>query len=83
MERGHHGSGAHASPAGTAGFGKQKAQIFTALLGKQLGIRPQGWAEAAGDYAEQGAFRSVADVVDARSLEQVRAFKKEKKAAAR
>jgi uncharacterized HhH-GPD family protein len=65
------------------GFGKQKAQIFTALLGKQLDIRPPGWEKAAGDYAEPGSFRSVADVVDGRSLEQVRAFKKEKKAAAR
>ena len=65
------------------GFGKQKSQIFVALLGKQLGVRPQGWAEVAGDYAEPGSFRSVADVVDGSSLERVRAFKKEKKAAAR
>ena len=65
------------------GFGKQKAQIFVALLGKQLGVRPDGWAEAAGAYAEPGSFRSVADVVDGESLDRVRAFKKEKKAAAR
>ena len=63
------------------GFGKQKAQIFTALLGKQLGVRPEGWAEAAGDYAEEGAHRSVADVVDQASLAKVRAFKQERKAA--
>ncbi len=65
------------------GFGKQKAQIFVALVGKQLGVQPEGWAEAAGDYAEPGSFRSVADVVDGTSLEKVRAFKKEKKAAAK
>jgi uncharacterized HhH-GPD family protein len=65
------------------GFGKQKAQIFTALLAKQLDIRPAGWEQAAGDYAEPGAHRSVADVVDLASLEKVRAFKKEKKKAAR
>ena len=65
------------------GFGKQKAQIFVALVGKQLGVRPEGWEQAAGSYAEPGSFRSVADVVDASSLEKVRAFKKEKKAAAR
>jgi uncharacterized HhH-GPD family protein len=65
------------------GFGRQKAQIFVALLGKQLRVRPAGWEEAAGDYAESGSFRSVADVVDAVSLDRVRAFKKEKKAAAR
>lgn len=62
------------------GFGKQKAQIFVALLGKQLDVRPPGWREAAGDYADEGAFRSVADVKDADSLSKVRAFKKEQKA---
>ena len=61
------------------GFGKQKAQIFVALLGKQLGVRPEGWDGAAGAYAEPGAFRSVADVVDGESLDRVRAFKKEMK----
>ncbi len=65
------------------GFGRQKAQIFLALVGKQLGVQPAGWAEAAGDYAEPGSYRSVADVVDRASLERVRAFKKEKKAAAK
>lgn len=65
------------------GFGEQKAKIFTALLGKQLGIRPSGWRQAAGDYGPAGSFRSVADVVDAASLAKVRAFKKEQKAAAR
>ena len=65
------------------GYGKQKAQIFTALVGKQLGVRPDGWEHAAGDYAETGSYRSVADVVDGTSLEKVRSFKKEKKAAAK
>jgi uncharacterized HhH-GPD family protein len=65
------------------GFGRQKSQIFVALLGKQLGVRPHGWEQAAGSYAEPGSFRSVADVVDASSLERVRTFKKETKAAAR
>jgi uncharacterized HhH-GPD family protein len=65
------------------GFGRQKSQIFVALLGKQLGVRPDGWEQAAGSYSEPGSFRSVADVVDASSLERVRAFKKEAKAAAR
>lgn len=64
------------------GFGKQKAQIFTALVAKQLGVRPDGWEKAAGDYSLDG-FRSVADVVDAMSLQKVRDFKQEKKAAAR
>ena len=64
------------------GFGKQKAQIFVALVAKQLGVRPDGWAAAAGDYALEG-YRSVADVVDAESLLKVREFKQQKKAAAK
>lgn len=66
---------------GLPGFGTQKARIFTALLGKQLGVRPPGWQEAAGAYGEEGSRRSVADVTDTGTLEQVRAFKKEEKAA--
>jgi uncharacterized HhH-GPD family protein len=65
------------------GFGKQKAQIFMALVAKQLGVRPPGWEDAAGAYAEPGSYRSVADVVDATSLDKVRSFKKEMKARAR
>jgi len=65
------------------GFGRQKSQIFVALLGKQIGVRPDGWREAAGDYGVEGSFKSVADIVDAGSLARVRAYKKELKAAAR
>lgn len=64
------------------GFGKQKAQIFVALLAKQRGVRPDGWETAVGDYALDG-HRSVADVVDADSLQKVRDYKKSKKAAAK
>ncbi|MFJ7421928.1 HhH-GPD-type base excision DNA repair protein [Streptomyces uncialis] len=63
------------------GFGKQKAQIFLALLGKQLGVRPTGWREAAGAYGEQGAYRSAADITGPESLAKVRAHKQELKAA--
>lgn len=65
------------------GFGRQKASIFTALLGKQLDVRPPGWRAAAGHYADEGAFRSVADVRDRDSLDKVRAAKKAQKAAAK
>ena len=65
------------------GFGKQKSQIFTALLGKQFGVQPPGWREAAGAYGEEGSFRSVADIVDGASLDKVRAYKREMKAAAK
>ncbi|MDQ1104365.1 putative HhH-GPD family protein [Nocardioides zeae] len=64
------------------GFGKQKAQIFVALLAKQRDVRPEGWEAVVGDYALDG-HRSVADVVDADSLQKVRDFKKMKKAAAK
>jgi uncharacterized HhH-GPD family protein len=65
------------------GFGGNKAQIFIALLGKQLGIQPDGWREAAGHFGEAGSHYSVADIVDDASLAAVRAHKKELKAAAK
>ncbi|MFD5720846.1 MULTISPECIES: HhH-GPD-type base excision DNA repair protein [unclassified Streptomyces] len=65
------------------GFGPQKAQIFLALLGKQLGVRPAGWREAAGAYGEAKSFRSVADITGPESLTKVRAHKQEMKAAAK
>ncbi|EID54836.1 HhH-GPD-type base excision DNA repair protein [Saccharomonospora xinjiangensis] len=63
------------------GYGDQKARIFLALLGKQLGVRPEGWREAAGAYGEEGSRRSIADVVDEQTLQEVRSFKKAAKAA--
>ncbi|MCH6168691.1 HhH-GPD-type base excision DNA repair protein [Pseudonocardia alaniniphila] len=69
--------------AALPGFGKQKAQIFTALLGKQRGVTPPGWREAAGSYGDDGSYRSVADVVDPASLVRVREFKQAAKAAAK
>jgi uncharacterized HhH-GPD family protein len=65
------------------GFGDQKARIFLALLGKQRGLSAKGWREAAGSYGDPNARMSIADVVDAESLDQVRTYKKEKKAAAK
>ncbi|MGW8883432.1 HhH-GPD-type base excision DNA repair protein [Streptomyces sp. NPDC055749] len=65
------------------GFGTQKAQIFLALLGKQFGVRPTGWREAAGPYGQAGSHRSVADITGPDSLAQVRAYKQEAKAAAK
>lgn len=65
------------------GFGDQKARIFLALLGKQLGVRPDGWREAADTYGEQGSFRSVADIVSPESLAKVRSYKQEMKARAK
>jgi uncharacterized HhH-GPD family protein len=64
---------------GVPGFGKQKAQIFVAVLGKQCGVQPAGWREAAGGYGEEGSYRSVADIVDGDSLTKVRTYKKQMK----
>ncbi|GAB2851730.1 HhH-GPD-type base excision DNA repair protein [Actinoallomurus bryophytorum] len=65
------------------GFGEQKAKIFVALLGKRLGVRPEGWREAAGPYGEDAAHRSIADIVDEDSLGKVRSHKQQMKAAAK
>ena len=64
------------------GFGQQKAQIFVALLAKQLDVKPEGWERVVGAYAEAG-YRSVADVVDPESLQKVRDHKKQMKARAK
>ncbi len=64
------------------GFGPQKARIFVALLGKQCGVTPDGWRDAAGEYGQEG-YRSIADVVDGASLAEVRAWKQARKAAAK
>jgi uncharacterized HhH-GPD family protein len=65
------------------GYGDQKARIFVALLGKQLGVTPEGWREAAGAYGDEGSRRSIADVTSPETLVEVRAFKKAAKAAAK
>ena len=65
------------------GFGEQKARIFLALLGKQRGVNAAGWREASEPYGDEGAYRSVADIVDPESLARVRENKKAAKAAAK
>nr|WSZ97097.1 Fe-S cluster assembly protein HesB [Streptomyces sp. NBC_00857] len=65
------------------GFGKQKSQIFLALLGKQFGVQPEGWRAAAGAYGDVGSYRSAADITGPESLAKVRAFKQEAKRAAK
>lgn len=74
------GSGAQLKRRLTAlpGFGDQKSRIFVALLGKQYGVTPEGWRDAAGEYGEPG-YRSIADVVDEDALLRVREFKRARK----
>ena len=69
--------------AALPGFGAQKAQIFVALLGKQLGVQPRGWRQAAGKFGAKGSHISVADITDAETLARVRSYKQELKAAAK
>lgn len=64
------------------GFGDEKARIFCAILAKRMGVRPAGWEEAAGPFADATP-RSVADIDSPEALEKVRAWKKEAKAAGR
>lgn len=65
------------------GFGDQKAKIFVALLGKQLGVKPPGWQEASQPFGDPGTHFSVADITSSESLAQVRAHKAQMKAAAK
>ena len=65
------------------GFGEQKSKIFLALLGKQYGVTPPGWRQAAGEYGEEGSRRSVADITSPVSLAEVRAFKQAAKQVAK
>jgi uncharacterized HhH-GPD family protein len=65
------------------GFGEQKAKIFVALLGKQLGVKPAGWREAAEPFGASGSYLSVADITDDESLGKVRSHKQAVKAAAK
>jgi len=69
--------------AALPGFGTQKAQIFVALVGKQLGVQPRGWRQAAGKFGAKGSHISVADITDAETLARVRSYKQELKAAAK
>src|SRR5690606_6596855 len=64
------------------GYGDQKARLFLALLGKQCGVTPDGWREAAGDYGDD-QYRSIADVTSPDTLLKVRDAKQAAKARAK
>ena len=61
------------------GYGDEKARILTAVLAKRFGVRPHGWEEQAGAFADCEP-RSVADIDSAEALQRVRAWKKDQKA---
>jgi len=57
------------------GFGAEKSRIFVGLLGKRLGVRPEGWEEKAADWP------SIADVANFEDVLTLREKKKAMKAA--
>ena len=61
------------------GYGDEKARILLAILGKRLGVRPEGWEAAAAPFSDETP-RSVADIDSAEAFARVRAFKKQRKA---
>ncbi|MCL5048850.1 MAG: Fe-S cluster assembly protein HesB [Firmicutes bacterium] len=58
------------------GFGLQKAKIFIALCGKQLGLKCPGWQEVSLPFSEPGSLLSIADIRGPDSLAKVRENKK-------
>jgi uncharacterized HhH-GPD family protein len=63
--------------------GKELLKRVSELPGKQYGIQPTGWREAAGEFGAEGSYKSVADIVDTDSLAKVRSYKQQLKAAAK
>jgi len=64
------------------GFGEEKAQIFIALLGKRMGVKPRNWKTEAGVFSDANP-RTVADIISPETLLLVRSWKKAEKAADR
>jgi uncharacterized HhH-GPD family protein len=62
------------------GYGEEKSKIFVAILAKRMGVRPEGWEQVAGPFADPEP-RSVADIDSPEALGKVRQWKKAKKAA--
>lgn len=60
------------------GFGEEKSKIFLALLGKRMGVRPDGWEAAAKPYSDNTP-RSVADIDSPETLARVRDWKRAQK----
>ncbi len=65
----------HALP----GYGEEKSKIFVAILAKRMNVKPKGWEEVAGPFADPTP-RSVADIDSEAALAKVREWKKMMKA---
>jgi uncharacterized HhH-GPD family protein len=59
------------------GFGDAKSRIFVGVLGKRLGVRPEGWEEKAADWPSVADVATFGDVAVLR--ERKRAMKTAKK----
>lgn len=59
------------------GFGEMKSRVFVGVLGKRMGVRPTGWEEEAAQRP------SIADVARWEDVAELRAHKREMKAAAK
>jgi len=59
------------------GFGDGKSRIFVGLLGKRIGVQPDGWEKAAADWPSIADVATFEDVATLR--EQKRAMKEAKK----
>ena len=61
------------------GYGEEKSKIFVAILAKRMDVKPEGWEQVAGPFADPTP-RSVADIDSPAALEKVREWKKMMKA---
>lgn len=61
------------------GFGPEKSMILLAVLGKRMGVTPEGWRDHAGAFGDDTP-RSVADIDSDEARERVRAWKKQQRA---
>ena len=59
------------------GFGEMKSRVFVGVLGKRMGVCPAGWEE------EAARRPSIADVARWEDIAELRAYKREMKAAAK
>jgi uncharacterized HhH-GPD family protein len=59
------------------GFGEAKSRIFVGVLGRRLGVRPEGWEEAAADWPSVADVATFSDILVLR--DQKKAMKEARK----
>lgn len=53
------------------GYGEAKARIFVGILGKRLGVAPDGWEEQAADWASIADVASFDDIAELREAKRL------------